>query len=64
MTVDHPHPYDGVRYIHTGTDDLVEFIGRDDGAYKFSVNGGERTTAVPTEDWSAYREFLEDGGRV
>ena len=57
-------PDDSVVYRHTETDDTVQYISRTDDTYLFSINGGERTTAVPTELWPDYREFLEVEGRV
>lgn len=47
-------------YIHTETDDLVKYVTRDDDSYHFSINGGERTMEVRTEDWGDYQEYLEE----
>lgn len=60
MTVDHDTPREHVVYRHTGTDDTVTYVGYADAgdAYRFSVNGGERSLNLPTEDWPAYREHL------
>jgi len=55
---DKEFPAAGDEYIHTETDDLVSFIGRDDGQYHFSVNGGDRHLSVDAEDWPTYRGFL------
>lgn len=59
--VTHEIPSDAVEYIHTGTDDLVRYIGRDDGAYRFTINGGDRTLDIPVEMWPDYREYLVEG---
>lgn len=47
-------------YIHTETDDIVKYVTRDDEAYHFSINDGERTLKIPTEEWEDYQEFLEE----
>lgn len=55
----HDTPSNVAIYRHTGTEETMMFVGRDADGYLFSVNGGERTTTVPTELWEDYREHLE-----
>lgn len=61
--ISHEIPSDKFVYRHTGTDDAVKYLGRDDGAYLFRVNG-ERTMRLDPGDWPTYREFLEVSNRV
>jgi hypothetical protein len=59
---DHDTPQENARYRNTNTDEPVEYLSRDGDTYHFSINGGERTFELRTEDWELYRDNLKFEG--
>lgn len=51
-------PRENVIYRHIPTDDIVEYLTRDDDHYMFRINRN-RTLELRTEDWEDYREHLK-----